>query len=205
MYLQCRIYRQKVLMAMSVELLKERVKRFEDYPRQPDWPSLDGDLAEVAAAYAHGFKKFVFKLRTTDALDRAALSHAVDAAIEGNNRAALIGLRLACLEYGTKAYQNISKARGLTQVMQQVFEHHAARIGDSAKRRYFRTKSAESIRAHEQMVGIDESFISYLQQEVQPKIDNKIREQARALADNEAAIREDLNNRYPKITEYLAR
>ncbi|OHV22296.1 hypothetical protein EOS93_31525 [Rhizobium sp. RMa-01] len=189
---------------MSVALLKERVKRFDEYPR-PDWPSLDADPVEVAVAYARGFSKFVLKLRTADALDRAALDRAVDEAIQDNNRAALIELRLGCLDYGTKTHQNISHLRNFMQMMPQLIEQRAARIGNPGQRRYFRTKSAESIKAHELMVEIEEGFISHLQREIQPKIDNKIREQARALADNETAIREDLNKRYPKISAYLAR
>lgn len=191
-------------MAMSLALLKERVERFGDFPK-PDWPSLDVDLAEVAAAYARGFAKFVLKLRSADALDRTALARAVDVAIEDNNRAALIELRLACLDYGTSAYKNILRSRQVLQQMQELVDRRAARISDSGKRRYFRAKISESIKAHEQAVGIDDAFISYLQQEIQPKIDSKIREQARAIAGDEAAIREDLNKRYPIVTAYLAR
>ncbi|MBB3743752.1 hypothetical protein FHX10_003251 [Rhizobium sp. BK591] len=191
-------------MAMSVALLKERVKRLEDFPN-PDWPSLDADPAEVAASYARGFAKFLFKLRTADALDRAALARTVDSAIEGNNRDALIELRLACLDYGTASYKNILRARQVIQQMQQVIGHRAARIGDPGKRRYFRAQSAQSVKTHEQMIALDEAFISYLQNEIQPKIDNKIREQARSIANDKSAIREDLKRRYPKVTAYLAR
>ncbi|MBX4992878.1 hypothetical protein ABID08_002048 [Rhizobium binae] len=191
-------------MAMSAALLKERVKRFEDF-LNPDWPSLDADPGEVAAAYARGFAKFVLKLRSADALDRAGLAEEVESAIQDNNRAALIGLRLACLDYGTSAYKNVLRSRQVLQQMQQLIDQRAARISDPGKRRYFRAKSAESIKAHEQAVGIEEAFISYLQQEIQPKIDSKIREQARAIAGDEAAIREDLNKRYPIVTAYLAR
>ncbi|MBX5063460.1 MULTISPECIES: hypothetical protein [Rhizobium] len=189
---------------MSLALLTERTKRFEDFPK-PDLPSLDADPAEVAAAYARGFAKFVLKLRSADALDRVAFARAVDGAIEDNNRTALIELRLACLEYGTSAYKNISISRRVIQDMHRLFEQRAARISDPGKRRYFRTKIAESINAHEKAVGIDEAFISFLQQEIQPKIDSKIREQARAIADDPTAIREDLNRRYPRVTAYLAR
>ncbi|MBY4587887.1 MULTISPECIES: hypothetical protein [Rhizobium] len=188
----------------ALALLEEREKRFGAYPR-PDWPSLDSDPAEAAAIFARGFAKFVLRLRSADALERAALRDAVDAMIADNDRMKLIEVRLGCIEYGMRAYQHILEMRQIFPAMRQAIEERALRIGEPGKRKFFRKRSAESIRSQEDMIAIDEAFISFLQKELQPSIDAKIREQSKTMADDEKAIRDDLNQRFPKITARLAK
>ncbi|MHC2360538.1 hypothetical protein [Rhizobium leguminosarum] len=189
---------------MAVALLKEREKRFGAFPR-PDWPSLNSDPADAAAIFARGFAKFVLKLRSADAFERAALRDAVDALIADNERVGLIEVRVGCIEYGVRAYENILQMRQIIPAMQQAIEERALRIAEPKKRKIFRKRSQESIRSQEDMMAIDEAFIAFLQNELQPRIDAKIREQSKAMADDDNSIRGDLNRRFPKITAHLAK